>query len=155
MSGVAQPDASRVISNFYFSIYLNTENYLTAYGTQNNTVTIITGAITAVSPITSTMVTYSLADLSISANYQNSVPVGGFLYLTIPSDISLPSTLVCSLQSNSTLYSTTCAKQSSIIILTVTTLIPAGSQLIMKVMGIITPISTMPTVTFTVITKNA
>lgn len=97
VSGVAQPDASRVISNFYFSIYLNTENYLTAYGTQNNSITIITGAITTVAPSTSTMVTYSLADLSIVANYQNSVPVGGYLYLTIPSDISLPSTLVCSL----------------------------------------------------------
>ena len=97
VSGVAQPGASRVISNFYFSIYLNTENYLTAYGTQNNSITIITGAITTVAPSTSTMVTYSLANLSIVANYQNSVPVGGYLYLTIPSDISLPSTLVCSL----------------------------------------------------------
>lgn len=84
ITGVNQPDSSRVIGSFFLSLYLNAEDYVTAFGVQGNSIAVIAGTVSGLAVAASSAVTSTVADVSIVGTYQNSIPIGGSIYITIP-----------------------------------------------------------------------
>lgn len=82
--GIQQPNSVRSVSSFGLEVYFGVEGYLTANGAQTGTISIVGGSIGGA--ITSTsVITATVANLSVMLNLKNAVPANGYIYVTVPS----------------------------------------------------------------------
>ena len=153
--GLQLPNSIRNISSFGLSVYFGVEGYLNAIGSQSNTVATVGGVLTANVGLNTT-VTASLGTMVINMTLQNSIPANGYIYVIVPTEVSLATLSSAALMltsTNATISITTTINQPTIS-LRLTNQLSSSSSVTLTLTSITTPISTARTSNFTIYTTN-